>query len=64
MIFRDEEGQVHALDVYCPHLGARREGWWWAIRSAVLGNGVDIEHFNSVHGVPMNGVRLALNSTH
>lgn len=147
VIFRDEEGKAHALDAYCPHLGAHLgvqgkvignqircafHGWqfdgagtcrkiprdpkitpnmntksWrvverygiifvhydpemsapdeefvgvplldsgeWGMpvgkahqiftrQSDVLENGVDMEHFNSVHGVPMNGARLTENA--
>jgi phenylpropionate dioxygenase-like ring-hydroxylating dioxygenase large terminal subunit len=146
VVFRDEQGQVHALDAHCPHLGAHLgvkgkvvgdqircafHGWqfdgtgvcrkipsnpkitskmntrsWRVVerygiifvhfdpqgiaaheefalvpqlesgewsepvgkahhiytrQSDVLENGVDMEHFNSVHGVPMNDARLSEN---
>lgn len=53
VVWRDEEGQVHALEDRCPHRGARLSlGWNLGNRLACWYHGVEVRHDGVVEDVP------------
>lgn len=72
IIFVHFDPEARALDEDFVHVPLLESGEWGepvgkahhisTRHSDVLENGVDMEHFNSVHGVPMNDARLSENT--
>ena len=53
VVWRDEEGKVHALEDRCPHRGARLSlGWNLGDRVACWYHGVEVRHDGVVEDVP------------
>ncbi len=53
MVWRDDQGQVHALEDRCPHRGARLSlGWNLGNRVACWYHGVEVRHDGVVEDVP------------
>ncbi|MDN5690312.1 MAG: Rieske (2Fe-2S) protein, partial [Acinetobacter sp.] len=53
VVWRDDQGQVHALEDRCPHRGARLSlGWNLGNRVACWYHGVEVRHDGKVEDVP------------